>query len=188
MNKRLLTIFILGFSSGLPLALISSTLQAWFASVGMSGLATGSLGLLGLPYLYCTLWTPLLDRFFIASLGKRRSWILAMQLLLLLGFNLLSWFSPTSSPQLMAFIALMLAFFSATQGCAIDAHRIEYLPLNKHGLGASLFVVGYNVALLIGGGGSLLIAQYVGWDIAYRRMRTWKILGAITTPLTQDNI
>lgn len=170
MNKRLLIVFILGFSSGLPMALISSTLQAWYASNGMSILATGALSLVGLPYAYRIFWGPLVDRYSLFSLGKRRSWILAMQCLLLIGFNLMAWFSPEQSPRFLAFLALILACFSATQDVAIDAQRAEYLPVSEHALGASLAVFGYRFALLISGGAALVMAQHLGWGWTYRFM------------------
>jgi PAT family beta-lactamase induction signal transducer AmpG len=181
MNKRLLIVFLLGFSSGLPLALLSSTLQAWFADAGMSVLATAMLSLVNLPYAYRIAWGPLLDRYSLSSLGKRRSWMLVMQVALLLGFNLMAWFSPNTSPELMAIIALMLACFSATQDVAIEAHRVEYLPVKEHGLGASLAVFGYRLALLIAGGLALIIAKQFGWAFTYRLMGVFMLLGVIAT-------
>ncbi|HBI21462.1 MAG TPA: MFS transporter [Legionella sp.] len=177
MNKRLLIIFTLGFSSGLPLALISGTLQAWFSEAGMSVLSTGMLSLVGLPYLFRVVWGPLLDRFSLFSIGKRRSWILVMQGLLLLGFNAMAWCTPATSPLFMACLAFMLAFFSATQDLAIDAHRIEYLPILEHGLGASFATFGYRFALLIAGGLALIIAQKYSWAIAYRLMGFLMLFG-----------
>lgn len=181
MNKRLLIVFILGFSSGLPLALISSTLQAWYADVGMSVMATASLSLLSLPYAYRFLWGPLLDRYSLLSIGKRRSWIFIMQLLLLIGFNIMAWFSPTTSPEWMAVIGFILACFSATQDVAIDAHRTEYLPTKEHALGASLAVLGYRVALLIAGGLALILAQHFGWALVYRLMSGLMLVGMVAT-------
>ena len=181
MNRRLVVVFILGFSSGLPFALLSSTLQAWFASSGMSVLATGSLSLLGLPYVCRFAWGPLLDRFSLCALGKRRSWMLCMQALLFIGFNVMAWCSPMTSPQFMISLALILAFFSATQDVAIDAHRTEYLPVKEHALGASLAVLGYRLALLMAGGLALIIAQHSGWGLAYRFMGSFMILGMLAT-------
>ena len=179
MNRRLLIVFILGFSSGLPLALITSTLQAWFADTGMSVMATGSLSLIGLPYLYRMIWAPLLDRYSLSSLGKRRSWMLASQTLLLIGFNIMAWFSPATSPKLMAVLAFVLASLSATQDVAIDAHRTEYLPTNQHAMGASLAVLGYRIALLVAGGIALIIAEHLGWAAAYRTMGLLMTLGMV---------
>ena len=179
MNQRLLIVFLLGFSSGLPLALLSSTLQAWFSDSGMSILATSSLSLLGLPYLYRIVWGPILDRYSLCGLGKRRSWILMMQVLLLVGFNVLAWCSPITSPHWMMIIAFMLACFSATQDVAIDAHRTEYLPISEHAIGASLAVFGYRLALLVAGGLALIIAAQFGWAAAYRGMGFLMGLGMI---------
>lgn len=177
MNKRLLIVFILGFSSGLPFALISSTLQAWFADTGMSVLATGMLSLIGLPYLFRFAWGPLLDRYSLLPIGKRRSWIGVTQVLLCIGFNTMAWLSPATSPELMVTLACILACCSATQDIAIDAHRTEYLPIPEHGLGASLAVLGYRIALLIAGGLALIIAQYAGWAVVYRIMGLFMLPG-----------
>ncbi|MBX9702816.1 MAG: hypothetical protein K2X39_01555, partial [Silvanigrellaceae bacterium] len=128
MNKRLFIVFLLGFSSGLPLALLTSTLQAWFADAGMSLLTTGMLSLLGLPYIYRMVLAPFLDRYALFSIGRRRSWMLVTQLGLLAGFNSLAWFSPNSAPHAMMALAFLLACLSALQDTAVDAHRTEYLP------------------------------------------------------------
>lgn len=179
MNKRLLIVFILGFSSGLPMALISSTLQAWFADSGMSVLFTGTLSLISLPYAYRIFWGPILDRYSLFGIGKRRSWILTMQFLLLLGFNLMAWFTPEQYPKLLATLALILACFSATQDIAIDAHRTEYLPSTQHALGASLAVFGYRLALLLSGGFALVLAQKLGWAFTYRFMGFLMVVGML---------
>ena len=179
-------VFTLGFASGLPLALISSTLQAWFASSGMSVMATGFLSLLSLPYVYRIIWVPILDRYSLFSIGKRRSWILAMQSLLLVGFNVLAWFSPTTSPYVMAGVAFMLACFSATQDVAIDAHRTEYLPQSEHALGASIAVFGYRLALLVAGGISLIIAEHFGWAFSYRLMGFLMVFGMVATVMSPE--
>lgn len=181
MNKRLIIIFMLGFSSGLPLALTSSTLQAWYADAGLSVLATGMLSLVGMPYVYRIAWGPILDRYSLCSLGKRRSWILAMQIALVLGFNLMAWLSPNSSPELMAILAFACACFSATQDVAIDAHRVEFLPHSEHGLGASLATFGYRLALLIAGGFALVLAQKIGWSFTYRLMGAFMGIGILAT-------
>lgn len=186
MNKRLFIVFILGFSSGLPMALISSTLQAWYAYSGMSVLATGALSLVSLPYAYRIFWGPILDRYSLFSLGKRRSWILTMQCLLLLGFNLMAWFTPEQYPKFLAFLALVLACFSATQDVAIDAHRAEYLPVPEHALGASLAVFGYRLALLLSGGLALVMAGHFGWAFTYRFMGLVMIVGMAATLFSQE--
>lgn len=186
MNKRLFIVFLLGFSSGLPLAMLSSTLQAWYAASGMSLLITGSLSLMGIPYAYRFLWGPIVDRYSLCSLGKRRSWILCMQVSLLIGFNLMAWLSPEQHPQLLAVLALILACLSATQDIAIDAHRTEYLPFREHALGATLAVFGYRLALLLSGGVALILAQHYGWMFTYRFMGGLLILGMIAVFWSQE--
>ncbi len=186
MNKRLFTVLLLGFSSGLPMALLSSTLQAWYASSGLSILATGALSLIGLPYTYRMFWGPILDRYPLLKLGKRRSWILVMQFLLLLGFNLMAWLTPEQYPRLLAFLALFLACFSATQDVAIDAHRVEYLPTPVHALGASLAVFGYRLALLFSGGLALIMAEHWGWALTYRFMGCAMSIGMIAILFSKE--
>lgn len=186
MNKRLLIIFLLGFSSGLPLALLTSTLQAWYAFSGMSVLATGALSLVGLPYAYRMVWGPILDRYSLFSLGRRRSWILTMQLLLLVGFNAMAWLTPTQHPKLLAGFALVLAFFSATQDVAIDGQRAEYLPVKEHAMGASLAVLGYRIALLLSGGLALVMAEHYGWAFTYRCMGLMMLFGIMAVLFSQE--
>jgi PAT family beta-lactamase induction signal transducer AmpG len=168
------------------MALITSTLQAWFADSGLSILATGFLSLIGLPYAYRIFWGPILDRYALLPIGKRRSWILVMQVLLLLGFNLMAWFTPEQHPKLLAIIAFILACFSATQDVAIDAQRAEYLPVPEQGLGASLAVFGYRLALLLSGGLALIMAQKMGWSFTYRFMGMVMIIGMMAIILSEE--
>lgn len=186
MNNRLFIVFILGFSSGLPMALISSTLQAWYASSGMSILATGALSLVSLPYAYRIFWGPILDRYSLFALGKRRSWILVMQIFLLIGFNVMAWFTPEQYPKLLAFLALIIACFSATQDVAIDAHRAEFLTPTEHALGASFGVLGYRLALMLSGGLALVMAEKLGWAFTYRFMGILMIPGMCAVLLSPE--
>ncbi len=186
MIVRLLVVFFLGFSSGLPLALLGSTLQAWFAKSGMSVMATGALSLIGLPYVYRLIWSPLLDRYSFSSLGRRRSWMLATQLLLFFGFVLMTWFEPGKNAMLMAGLAFLLACFSATQDVAIEAQRTEYLRSEEYGLGASLAVLGYRVGMLISGGLALIIAARFGFAATYRLMALLMLPGILTSLLSRE--
>ena len=170
---------MLGFSSGLPISLVTSSLQAWFADAGLSVQATGFLSLIGLPYLLRFLWAPLLDKYRLFSLGKRRSWILTMQLLIAVGLFFISGLNPQQSSLLMMLVALAIASFSATQDAAIDAHRTEYLDPPLHGLGASFAMFAYRMALLVSGGMVLVLAQHFGWALSYRLMGLLMIMGVI---------
>ena len=186
MNKRLLIIFMLGFSSGLPLALLTGTLQAWFSSDGLSLMSVGFLSLIGLPYSYRFLWAPFLDRFSLFKLGRRRSWLLVTQLVLLIGFNGMAWFSPKSDAIYMMALGFFLAFTSATQDIAADAQRTEYLPVEEHALGASLGILGYRCALLIAGGLSLVMASHWGWIWTYRVVGLGMLIGIIATLCSRE--
>ena len=188
MNKRLFIVFLLGFSSGLPLALVTTTLQAWYSVSGMSVLATGMLSLVGLPYLYRIIWGPLLDRYALSSLGRRRSWMLLTQIVLLIGFNGIAWFNPLNSPYLLAFFAIVLACFSATQDVAVDAQRTEYLTIKEQGLGASFAVFGYRIGLLVAGGMALVLAHCVGWAITYRLMGGLMCIGVFATLASEEPV
>lgn len=193
MNKRLAVVFALGFSSGLPLALVSTTLQAWFADEGASILTTGLLSLLGLPFAYRIILGPLIDRFTLIPIGKRRSWMLIAQIILLFGFNAMAWLSPTEATSLIILTGFLLAIFAASQDTAIDAYRIEYLLPREYSVGASLSVCGYRIAMFVSGGVALIIAKNFGWAFTYRTMGVLMIVGIIATifgteqqPISQD--
>ncbi|MCR9191158.1 MAG: MFS transporter [Gammaproteobacteria bacterium] len=190
--KQLFIVFCLGFSSGLPMALVSSTLQAWFADAGLSVWITSSLSLMSLPYLYRFLWSPVLDRYPILRIGKRRGWILCMQVLLALGFYLMTYLAPETSPMVMAGLAFIIATLSATQDAGIDAHRTEYLPSYLYGIGASIASLGYRLAILFSGGLALIIAQNYGWPVTYRVMSVAMMIGILAIfwspePSTNDS-
>ena len=109
-KRNLFSTFLLGFSSGLPLALTSSTLQAWFTVTGASLLAIGSLGLIGQPYIYKFLWAPLLDRWIPPLLGRRRGWIIVIQLALIAAISIMALANPQTSASLLITVAFLVAF------------------------------------------------------------------------------
>lgn len=166
-DKRFLVILLLGFSSGLPLALTGSTLQAWYTTAGVDLVAIGALSLVGQPYVYKFIWAPLLDRFSFFNLGRRRAWILLMQLALVMGLASMAFSNPQSHPAWVAFLAFMVATFSATQDIAVDAYRTDLLDTQDYGLGASLNSFGYRIALIIAGAIALILADKIGWRNTY---------------------
>jgi MFS transporter, PAT family, beta-lactamase induction signal transducer AmpG len=185
-NQRIRIVLILGFASGLPLALSGSTLQAWYAISNVDITTIGFLSLIGQPYVFKFLWAPFLDRYtpqlFKQHLtGRRRGWILLSQIVLASVIALMSLLSPEKAPLLLAFLALMLAFSSATQDIAIDAYRTDILKPSERGLGAALSVGGYRVAMLVSGGLVLILADHLGWHIALLLMAGLMIISAIIT-------
>lgn len=171
----------LGFSSGLPLALTGSTLQAWFTQSGVSLFTIGALSLIGMPYVWKFLWSPVLDRFIPPFLGRRRGWVCLAQISLCLTLFILAEFSPTVMPGLVGFLALLIAFFSASQDIAVDAYRTDLLLSTERGLGTATFVFAYRVAMLVSGGLALVLAENIGWKLTYELMA---LLIAATTVAT----
>ena len=165
---RLLVVTLLGFASGLPLALTGQAMQAWLSMEGLSLATIGFLSLVGLPYTFKFLWAPLLDRFDqLPLLGRRRGWLVLSQLLLAGVLLMLAATSPRDSIRAFALLAVVIAFLSATQDVVIDAYRTELLPAPERGLGASLNVMGYRLAMILSGGIALIwtdAAQGGGWS------------------------
>lgn len=169
-NQRVLGLLGLGFSSGLPLALTSSTLQAWMTTEHVDLKIIGVFSLVGLPYTLKVLWAPLLDRFTPPWLGRRRGWILLWQILLAAGVITLSVTSPASMPWAVGILAVCVAFFSASQDIVIDAYRADVLREKELGAGAATTVVGYRVALLVSGALALILSDHLSWHTVYTLM------------------
>jgi len=182
--RRIATVLLLGFASGLPLALTGSTLIAWASDSGVNIKTVGMFGAIGMPYLFKFLWAPLLDRLPLFPLtrlfGMRRGWILACQAALILAILALSGFDPTRDLWVMVPIAVSIAFFSASQDIVIDAYRIEYLPDEDQAAGASALQIGYRVAMLLASGGALFLADFASWQVAYLVMAAAMGIGVLT--------
>lgn len=189
--KSMTVVLFLGLASGLPLALTSGSLQAWLTVANVPLHTIGFLSLVGLPYTLKFLWAPLMDRFTPPFLGRRRGWILLMQFCLAIILVVMGNFHPEQSAQqvsLLAFCAVILAFLSASHDIVIDAYRTELLNTmpEKRGLGASLSTLGYRIAMLISGAGSLMLGHYVGWQWTYRIMGGLIAIHAIVTFLADE--
>lgn len=180
-NRKLTAIFTLGFASGLPLALTGASLQAWFTNAGLNIKTIGALSLLGIPYTLKFLWAPLMDHYGLSPLGRRKSWILLMQLGLVVGLVLMSLFDPASNASTMIGVALLIAFFSASQDISINAYTTDVLTAEERGLGAAYTVFAYRVALLVSGGLALIAADVIGWHYTYFIMAVIMLLLMIPT-------
>jgi PAT family beta-lactamase induction signal transducer AmpG len=172
---RLTFIMLLGFSSGLPLALTSSALQAWMTVDGLDIATIGFLSLVGLPYTFKFLWAPLMDRFEPPFLPRRKGWLVLTQLLLGIVLLILSKISPAQSTQLFGIIAVIVAFLSASQDVVIDAFRTDVLQADERGLGSSLSVFGYRLAMILSGGIAMVWADSqagsgMSWSQIYQIM------------------
>lgn len=170
----------MGFSSGLPLALTGGTLQAWLAVADVDISTIGLFALTGLPYTLKFLWSPFMDRFVPPWLGRRRGWIIATQLTLMAGIAAMGFSDPKHAPWSLAALALMVAFFSASQDIVIDAYRTDVLHENERGFGAAVFVMGYRIAMLVSGALALILSDNIGWRQTYILMSGMMIIGVIT--------
>lgn len=157
----------LGFASGLPIALTGTTLQAWLTVDGVATTTIGLFSFVSLPYTIKFLWSPLLDILSFKKIGRRKGWILLSQLSIILFLMLISVLSPSRHLWVMLITSFFIACFSATQDMAIDAHRTEILREEEKGLGASLTITGYRLAMLVSGGVALILGEYMGWSWTY---------------------
>ena len=168
---RLSAILVLGFASGLPLALTGQAMQAWLTVDGVDLATIGFFGLVGVPYTFKFLWAPLMDRFEPPWLGRRRGWLALTQLALAALLWWMASLSPTAAPGLFAIAAVAIAFLSASQDVVVDAYRTDLLPEAERGLGASVHVFAYRLAMILSGGIALIWAgQWASWPRVYETM------------------
>ena len=181
-SRRVAPLLALGFASGLPLALTGGTLQAWATIEQVSLQEIGFLTLVGTAYTLKCLWAPLIDRYAPPWLGRRRGWMVLMQVLLALGMLAMGCLSPGQSLLPLALLAVFVAFCSATQDIAFDAYRSDVLRKDERGAGAALSVLGYRLAMLVSGGLALIMAdQWLGWGATYMLMGGLMLLVALAS-------
>jgi PAT family beta-lactamase induction signal transducer AmpG len=178
-NRRMSAMLLLGFASGLPLALSGGTLQAWLATTSVDVQTIGVFSLVGLPYTLKFIWAPVMDRFVPPFLGRRRGWIVITQALLIALILALGLSSPMQTIMLVGMLALLLAFASASQDISIDAYRTDVLHPEERGFGAAVSVAGYRVAMLASGGLALILADYLGWHVTYSIMAVLMTIGVM---------
>lgn len=167
-SYKMLTMLLTGYASGFPLLLLGSTLQAWMKNEGVDLTQIGLVSLLGLPYVLKFLWSPLLDRYSLPFLGRRKGWMAFFQLMIVAGIFGLSTINPSQDLYLLGFWAMIISFASASQDIVIDAYRREILPDEELGLGSSLYVNGYRLAMLASGAFALYLADQIPWSEVYK--------------------
>ncbi|WP_354001899.1 AmpG family muropeptide MFS transporter [Sinobacterium norvegicum] len=180
---------LLGFSAGLPFLLVFSTLTAWLSDYQVSKALIGFFGWVGITYSVKFFWSPVVDRIQLPMLGRilgqRRSWILFGQLIVVTALLAMSGADPSSQLTMIAVYAVMVAFGSSTQDIAIDAYRIEILEQRYQGAMAAAYVFGYRLALLVAGAGSLYIADWYSWSVAYQVMAGCMLIGVVTVMIAR---
>lgn len=184
-QPRVLSMVFLGFSAGLPYLLVFSTLSAWLRDEGVTRTVIGFFSWAGVMYSIKMFWAPVIDNFRLPLLGrllgKRRSWMLLAQLGIMAGLTAMSFTDSRTQLQLIAALAVAIAFCSATQDVAIDAFRIESVVAELQGAMAATYVLGYRIALLVAGAGAFYIAEYSNWHTVYQVMACTMGVGIIAT-------
>jgi PAT family beta-lactamase induction signal transducer AmpG len=186
LSGRMLIALLMGFAAGLPLLLTGSVLQAWLKDGGIRLTDIGLFALAGLPYTLKFLWAPLFDRYAL-PLGRRRGWLIVMQLALAGALAALSLAQPTPDHLWWISVAsLIVAFFSASQDIVIDAYRRESLSDDELGLGSALYVNGYRIGMLLAGGGGLIIADHTSFAFMYQLMAACMATCVIVTVVAPE--
>src|SRR5664280_1636755 len=193
LQRRVLIVLLLGFSSGLPLALSGSTLLVWMRESGVDLGAIGLFALVGTPYTLKFLWAPLVDAlhvpFFTRRFGRRRGWLVFSQLLLIVAILLLALTDPARSPLYVALGALLVATMSSTQDIVVDAFRVESLPESEQAAGMASYVAAYRIGALVSTAGALFlvsafegtgIARASAWMWGYVTMAALVLIGTVT--------
>ena len=191
-RKKPLKMICLGFSSGLPILLVFSTLSVWLVQAGINRSTVTLFSWAGFAYAFKYLWSPLVDNYklpFLIKLGHRRSWLLISQILIIIALILTAFTDPQNNLFYTALFITLLAFFSATQDILIDAFRIESAPQSFQGPMSSMYIAGYRMAMLVAGAGSLWLAALFGteiynqdvWKKVYLIMSIFMFIGIFAT-------
>ncbi|KAB8316860.1 AmpG family muropeptide MFS transporter [Tolypothrix campylonemoides VB511288] len=185
-SRKMAALLLLGFSSGTPFFLTGNTLKAWMTVEKVDLTAIGLFSLVAVPYSFKFIWAPLLDRFTLPFLGRRRGWLIVIQVALLIAIAFMALQQPKQALQLLAINAVVIAFFSATQDIVADAYRTDVLHELEMGAGAAVFVLGYRVALLLTGSLALILADRIPWSSVYLLMAASMAIGIFGTLLAPE--
>ncbi|MDN5679539.1 MAG: muropeptide MFS transporter AmpG [Ewingella sp.] len=186
-QRNTLILLLLGFASGLPLALTSGTLQAWMTVENVDLKTIGIFSLVGQAYVFKFLWSPMMDRYTPSFFGRRRGWLILTQLLLVASIFAMGYLDPAKELFWLAALAVLIAFASASQDIVFDAYKTDLLPAAERGSGAAVSVLGYRLAMLISGGLALWIAdRYLGWQHMYWLMAGLMLIGVVATIMAPE--
>ncbi len=185
-NRRMLICIFTGFSSGLPLWILINLLPAWLRSEQVDLTSIGLFALMQLPFTWKFLWSPLLDRYALPMLGRRRGWMLITQIALLMSIPLFGMLEPRLDLWTIAWLAAAVAFFSASQDIVLDAYRRELLPDLELGLGNSIHVQAYRVSSLVPGALALVLADHISWQSVFLITALFMLPGIANTLLVAE--
>ena len=185
-TRKMLACIFLGFSSGMPLFVLVSLVPAWLRDNGVDLATIGLFALVGLPYTWRFLWSPVMDRFKLPFLGRRRGWALLTQALLLVSIGLLGHFNPATSLQAIVWLVFAVALFSASQDIVIDAYRRELLADDELGTGTSFWINAYRLSGLVPGSLALILADHLPWSTVFWITAAFMLIGIVTTLLIKE--
>jgi PAT family beta-lactamase induction signal transducer AmpG len=185
-NRRMLTCVFVGFASGLPLYLLINLLPAWLRSEHVDLKSIGLFALIQLPYTWKFLWSPLMDRYGLPLLGRRRGWMLATQVVLVGAIAAFGLLQPTQDLWTIAALATTVAFFSASQDIVLDAYRREILPDAELGLGNAIYVNAYRISSLVPGALSLILADHLPWSSVFPLTALFMLPGVAMTLVVSE--
>lgn len=185
-SRRMLVALIMGYACGLPLHLTLDVLKAWMKDAGVDLTVIGLMSLVGLPYTLKFVWAPILDRYTIPLLGRRRGWLVIFQVALMAAIVGLGRTDPEQAPWMVALAACLVTLFSASQDIVVDAYRREDLADAELGLGSSLYVFGYRMGMILASGGGLILADHIPFSMVYTLMAACLLPGVLTTLLTPE--
>lgn len=188
LNRRTLTCVFTGFTSGLPLYVLIQLVPAWLRVEGVGLAEIGFFALVGFPYTWKFLWSPVMDRYTLPFLGRRRGWMLVTQLALLASIASMGFIKPDLSLWTVAYVAAAVAFFSASQDIVLDAYRRELLPDVELGLGNAIHVQTYRVAGLVPGSLALILADHLPWQVVFLVVASFMCVGLVLTLVISEAI
>ncbi len=177
-----------GFTSGLPLYVLIQLVPAWLRVEGVGLAEIGLFALVGFPYTWKFFWSPIMDRYALPFLGRRRGWMLVTQVALLVSIAAMGFIKPDLSIWTVAYLAAAVAFFSASQDIVLDAYRRELLPDIELGIGNAIHVQAYRLAGLVPGALALILADFLPWHVVFAVVAAFMGVGLVLTLLIQEAI
>lgn len=185
-TRKMLTCVFLGFSSGMPLYVLISLVPAWLRTNGVDITTIGLFALVSMPYTWKFLWSPLMDRYKLPFLGRRRGWALITQLGLFFSIAALGQFNPATSLNTIVAIVFVVSVFGASQDIVIDAYRRELLADDELGTGTSIWVNAYRLSGLVPGSLALILSDILPWNVVYAITAAFMLVGMVTTLLVRE--
>jgi PAT family beta-lactamase induction signal transducer AmpG len=183
-SRRIFVVFLLGIASGLPLLLTSQVLQAWMTSEKAPLSALAALNSIGLAYTFKFMWAPILDRYALPLLGRRRGWLLATQLALVVAIVVMGQLDPLGDTLFWA--AIVVAVLGASQDIVIDAYKADILAPEELTAGASAYLIGYRIALVLTGSVAFVLADHISWSVIYAAVAGMLAIGVFATLIAEE--